>query len=803
MTLPLPILSQEPQRFRDAQGQHSVKTSFSISGQRIGERQATKKSQLGLLLRVAVTLLLFAILFKSISWSTLWATLLHADRVTLFVGLLVGALGIVISSVQWQRLLKAERITMRLLRLTRLYLVGIAFSHFLPTGMGGDAVKAFYVGREAGNAAGSVSGVVMSRITGFFGMLLIALPVLAIWFSQFTPIVRLWFLLLGLLVGGMIGGAIYLTSFVAKISELRLVKKYALAQRTFATVIRVGDAIRMSIRRPRFLAVATLLGMLFWVTGCLNYYSYALALHIQVPLYFYFVAIPFVSLLTFLPISINGFGVREGAFVYIFSTVHVALATSLLLAFLMDAQVLLFGVVGGYFYLTMSNKVRVMKQPEYVDSTRSNMNEYKPVEQNMQDTQPKLQSVGSLVKEPAHALQSPSLLTPAQASVDAVGVEQERQGHTVLNQLPLPPSTLTPIPPQDRRQSIFALLKRKRRWTVTIGAAICLLVLLGAFGLYETTQGLSNVTVYQAGVQNVSQSIGGGGIVFPLQKMDISYPNAERVTDVFVKAGDQVTAKQPLVQLDTGPLNAEIAQAADDLAAAQVYYNDVSASGNPVTIAQAKQAYNLAKDKYDALVAQTSSSTQNGALISPINGVVVAVDVNPGEVIAGNTPLLTIEDESKVIVHVKVPLSDLQQVRIGQTAVVTPSALPNLNFSGTVTAIIPQADPQTDTFEVWVQVVNTDKTLLPGMSTFVRIENASKAMVLPRLAVLNPDRESVVFVVRNQHAYIQHVHVVGRSANAVFVDSGISSGDKVVIVGTNTLQNGQEVHIKHIEGQSA
>jgi hypothetical protein len=96
--------------------------------------------------------------------------------------------------------------------------------------------------------------------------------------------------------------------------------------------------------------------MLFWVIGCLNYYIYGIALHVDVPLYFYFVAIPFVSLVTVLPISINGFGVRESAFVYIFSTVQVPLATSLLLAFVMDAQILLFGAIGAYMYLTMSSK---------------------------------------------------------------------------------------------------------------------------------------------------------------------------------------------------------------------------------------------------------------------------------------------------------------------------------------------------------------------------------------------------------------------------------------------------------------
>ena len=101
---------------------------------------------------------------------------------------------------------------------------------------------------------------------------------------------------------------------------------------------------------------ATLFGMLFWVASFLNYYGYAAALGLHVPLTFYAIAIPFVSIIAALPISINGFGVREGAFVYLFSTIHVPPTTSLSLALLMDAQVLLFGLIGGYIYFTMSSK---------------------------------------------------------------------------------------------------------------------------------------------------------------------------------------------------------------------------------------------------------------------------------------------------------------------------------------------------------------------------------------------------------------------------------------------------------------
>lgn len=363
---------------------------------------------------------------------------------------------------------------------------------------------------------------------------------------------------------------------------------------------------------------------------------------------------------------------------------------------------------------------------------------------------------------------------------------------------PPEPQVSTPIPTLPKRGNGWSGRRKLVTWG---GIALCVLLLLGAFGVYEATKMGANVTVYQVGAQTTNQAIGGGGIVYPRQQLVVSYPAAERVVNVLVNAGDQVTANQPLIQLDGGQLKAEIAQAADDLAAAAIYLDNVSAAGNPVTIAQAKQSYNLAKDKYDALVAKTNSPTlQNDTLVSPINGVVTAVNINPGDEFSSNTPLLTIMDESTVVVKVQVPLANLGQVHLGQTATVTPSALPNLNFQGTVSAIIPKANPQTDTFEVWINVANPKDTLLPGMSAFARIQVSGKALAVPRLAVLNPDREGVVFVVRDQHAYLQSVHIVGRSIDTIFVDRGLVAGERVVLVGVQTLQNGQAVRVSHVEG---
>lgn len=319
-------------------------------------RTVTKKKWASFTLRVTVTLLLFAFLFKSLSWSTLLAALAHANHIFILLSFPFGALGLLVSAYQWQRLLQGEQIRISLPRLIKLYLIGTAFSHFLPTGMGGDVVKAFYTGRASDNYAGSASAVVMTRLTGFFGMQLVAFTALLLWHDSFQPQLILLALLLSLLVGGMIGGVVLLAAVLP-----RLVKRSWTQYRLFANIIPVGTALLAAITRPRLLASATLIGVVFWILSTVNYYVYAQALYIHLPFHFYLLAIPVVSLVAFLPLTINGFGLRESAFVYIFATMHIPAASSLLLALIMDVQVLFFGAIGGILYLTMPGTDRAIK----------------------------------------------------------------------------------------------------------------------------------------------------------------------------------------------------------------------------------------------------------------------------------------------------------------------------------------------------------------------------------------------------------------------------------------------------------
>jgi uncharacterized protein (TIRG00374 family) len=314
-------------------------------------------------LRIAVSLLIFVVLLRSISWATLLETLLHAQHTVLLMGLTIGVLCNIFSAYTWHSLLRAEHIKMDLARCINLYLVGLAFSHLLPSSMGGDVAKAYYSGRESGNVAGATSAVLLSRIVGFLGMLLMLLPSLWIWHRAFTPGIIISCLGSSLLLLTLIGSMLAFSLLLPRLSQRFQSHKW-MQHHWVKTALEIGQALSKSAQQPGTMLGACGFTLLFWLASFLNYYAYASAIGIHIPLYAYIVAIPFTSMVALLPFSINGFGLKEGALVFVLATMHVPGEKALLLALLMDVQILFLGLIGAGIYLSGSTGTQLATSVE-------------------------------------------------------------------------------------------------------------------------------------------------------------------------------------------------------------------------------------------------------------------------------------------------------------------------------------------------------------------------------------------------------------------------------------------------------
>ncbi len=343
---------------------------------------------------------------------------------------------------------------------------------------------------------------------------------------------------------------------------------------------------------------------------------------------------------------------------------------------------------------------------------------------------------------------------------------------------------------------------RNRSMVILAGVCIAAVVFAGLFFAYNNLK-TPSVTLYQAKQQTVNRSVGGSGVIYPITQLAISFPNVARVSDVVVKPGDTVKKNDKLITIDLTQLDTTINQAQANVTATQTLANSLAGTAQgPAAQERATEANNA----YQALIAEKNSPIlQNGSLVAPYDAVVTQVNINPGEVAAANAPLVTLQVQSTVIARVQIPLAYARDVTVNQAAVVTPSAFPDINLTGKVISVIPQASQNSDTFEVWISLPNDNlknnqQKLLPGMSTFARLQAPVTAIVIPRLAVLNPDQNSAVFVVRNSHAYEKPVQIVGYVDNNVILQSGgVADGDEVVLTGVDTLHDGQAVKVTSVE----
>jgi uncharacterized membrane protein YbhN (UPF0104 family) len=215
----------------------------------------------------------------------------------------------------------------------RYYYVGMFFNLFLPTGVGGDVYRCYYIARSSSDWQRAIVSVLAVRGVGFGTMCVIAAVATVAFGAVDLPAWLEWAL------GAGVAGVLVLLAV-------------AVAARGPLSSIRTAmPLIGEFFRRPGVLAfVAGLSFLLQSLVIVVNIFN-AEALHLDVPVVFYFILIPLIAVATMIPVSLNGLGIREGAFVFFLAQVGVPEAQALALALLWLAVTAAASLVGGLVWL--------------------------------------------------------------------------------------------------------------------------------------------------------------------------------------------------------------------------------------------------------------------------------------------------------------------------------------------------------------------------------------------------------------------------------------------------------------------
>jgi RND family efflux transporter MFP subunit len=218
------------------------------------------------------------------------------------------------------------------------------------------------------------------------------------------------------------------------------------------------------------------------------------------------------------------------------------------------------------------------------------------------------------------------------------------------------------------------------------------------------------------------------GVVEPARSVTLAAEVTGRINTINAEEGQRVNAGDELVRLDAAELEAELASATGSLALAETelaYRRKVSERmqrlGKSKSVPQdriddAAFDYAAARDRLaiaKAALAQVGARLAETRLIAPFDGVITARDAEVGQLTQPGTPLLVLEDHSRLEFRTLVKEQDIPHIGNGDAVTVTIDAL-GVGLQGKVSQIIPSGDRKTHAFEVQVTLPAHEK-LFPGM----------------------------------------------------------------------------------------
>lgn len=290
---------------------HGLASHFE--GERISSLGIRMKRWLVLILQSLVTLALLCWLFRDDALREKFLSV-AANCNPWWVAAGIGACGILnlLGVFRWRIFLRALNVHIPFWRCVQLYFIGALFNLFLIGAVGGDAVKAGYLIAEGHSKAASLFSVLLDRISGF-GALIVTSLALIIWRYEWlmqSPVVAglIYFVFLFLAVAT----GVLTISLVISVKGWQ--KRLPASLPFRKALIEIADCYAVFLRQWKGSLAAGLLSFIMLIAYFLSFYFSSLSIGENPGLIDFFAIMPAVDIITALPISLGGTGVREQLF---------------------------------------------------------------------------------------------------------------------------------------------------------------------------------------------------------------------------------------------------------------------------------------------------------------------------------------------------------------------------------------------------------------------------------------------------------------------------------------------------------
>lgn len=302
------------------------------------------------------------------------------------------------------------------------------------------------------------------------------------------------------------------------------------------------------------------------------------------------------------------------------------------------------------------------------------------------------------------------------------------------------------------------------------------------------------------------------GIVKARIESEMSFRVGGRIERRLVDVGAFVRKGDALAGLDDADLKLQAEQAGAELASARSALTQAEAEEKRFTTlnrqgwaansdfdkihAAADQARNNVV-KAERAVSLARNALSYGTLTADADGIVSAVEAEPGQVVAAGAPVLRLARAELKEAAVAVPENLVDRAR-ASSAGVEFWALPGVSTKGVLRELSPNADPATRTYSARFSLLDAPAGARLGMSVTVSMaDEAADVARVPAGAVFDEGRGPEVWTVDRAAGSVTPVRIVVASydADSAYVASGLPEGAEIVALGVHKLDAKQKVRV--------
>ena len=312
------------------------------------------------------------------------------------------------------------------------------------------------------------------------------------------------------------------------------------------------------------------------------------------------------------------------------------------------------------------------------------------------------------------------------------------------------------------------------------------------------------------------------GVARAGNEIDLSFRSNGIITELNVKVGQQVKQGDLIGKLDNVQANLAYEQSISALNTAKSAMNTAKSSLNRVKslyekgsnslsdYENAKNAYQSASDQFES--AKRNKSIQQtqinyGYIKAPKGGIIALVNNQLNENVRAGEVIAVLNAGKEINVIVGLPENVINKTSLAMQTVLSFSAIKDQTFIGNVIEIAPVVDPNSATYPVKIDIVNSSKDIKPGMATNVTFNFSDSDtvsenyLVVPVKAVGEDGNGNFVFLIESLDSKTgqvkkQSIEIGELTSFGFEIKSGLSAGDKIATAGLQTLLDGQKVRLE-------